>query len=229
MHTPILLLHGALGTAAQFNNLLPLFPSEQAVFAVTFPGHGDNPASGPYSMSSFADAVLAFMDKANIARADIFGYSMGGYIALYLAAQHPERIRRVVTYGTKLDWTPAVAADMNRMFDPEKIEAKVPQFAQALNAAHADWKAVCRHTAAFLQDLGDGKGIPEAAFAKIACHISIGRGSADHVVSEAESRKVAEAIPHGKYVELPEQKHQLELVDSNVLFKFVEERRTIDD
>ncbi len=228
MKTPTILLHGALGAANQFDGLLGLFSAEQPVFAPNLPGHGPLSAATPYTLALFSDAVLKFMDDDNIARANIFGYSMGGYVALYLAAKHPERIRRVVTYGTKLEWTPEVATGMNRMFDPEKIAAKVPQFAQALASTHADWALVCLRTAAFLRDLGQGDGIQDALFSHILCPVTIGRGTEDTVVSAAESQRVAGLIPHGKYVELTGGKHPLELVDLNILFKFVEKGLTGD-
>jgi pimeloyl-ACP methyl ester carboxylesterase len=64
----------------------------------------------PLRIESFAAAVLERMDGANIARADVFGYSMGGYVALHLAATSPARIRRVATLATKLVWTAEIAA-----------------------------------------------------------------------------------------------------------------------
>ena len=39
-----------------------------------------------------------------ITRADIFGYSMGGYVALHAARRHPERIGSIMTLGTKFAW-----------------------------------------------------------------------------------------------------------------------------
>ena len=58
--------------------------------------------------------------------------------------KYPERVQSVTTYGTKLDWSPEVAAAMSRMFDPEKIEAKAPQLAEALAQAHGpeNWKSL---------------------------------------------------------------------------------------
>jgi len=221
MKTATILLHGALGSAAQFNALQALFPQEDPIFTFNFPGHGLTAPDAPFSMKLFSEAVLRFMDEKEIPTANIFGYSMGGYVALYMAAEYPDRIEQVVTLGTKLDWTPEVAAGMNRMFDPEKIEAKVPQFAQALSAQHADWKALCRYTAAFLSDLGNGLGIQDASYAKIQCPVTIGWGSEDNVVSAAESQRVATLIPNAKFIELFGVKHQLELVDVENMFIFV--------
>jgi pimeloyl-ACP methyl ester carboxylesterase len=212
----MLFLHGALGSAAQFEMLRPHFPPETPVFALNLPGHGGLPTDAPYSMEGFAEAVLAFLDEKNEARAEFFGYSMGGYVALWLAWQHPGRVSRVVTLNTKFDWSPDTAARMSAMFDTEKIEAKVPQFAQALAQAHApaDWKQVARLTADFLRDLGEGKGLPPEAFGQIACPVTILRGELDNTVSAEESQRVADLLPQGAYREIPGGRHALEQVDA---------------
>ena len=54
---------------------------------------------------AFADDVLNLMDALGLDEADVAGYSMGGWIALYLAAHHPERIRAAVVGGN--GWRPA--------------------------------------------------------------------------------------------------------------------------
>lgn len=208
-------LHGALGSAAAFDRYLAAIPGS---IALNLSGHGGVPVNAAFSMADFAEAVIRDLDARNIAQADIFGYSMGGYVALWLAWKHPERVRSVKTYGTKLEWTPEVAAGMSRMFDPEKIEAKAPPLAASLTQQHGAerWKDLCRDTAAFLHELGNGNGIPENAFAEISCPVTIGWGALDNVVSEAESRKVAALIPGARFVLLPEGKHlmeQTELVD----------------
>ena len=220
-------LHGALGSAAQFDALLAQMPEHSSVFALNFPGHGRTAAEGPFSLQLFADAVLQFMDETNTAQANFFGYSMGGYVALWLAWQHPERVQRITTYGTKLDWTPEVGTGMSRMFDPEKIEAKAPQLAESLAKTHGIeyWKTLCHNTAAWLHDLGNGHGIPAEAFGQIQCPVTIGWGDLDHVVTEAESRQVAEAIPNGRFQILPGGKHLLEQVDLAQLVGFLVKNR----
>jgi pimeloyl-ACP methyl ester carboxylesterase len=109
------------------------------------------------------------------------------------------------------------------MFDPEKIEAKAPQLAESLANTHGteSWKTLCRQTDAFLQALGQGKGIPFDAFAAIQCPVTIGWGDQDHVVTETESRRVAEAIPNGRFVSIPGGKHLIEQVEVPVLVDYV--------
>ncbi len=220
---PLLLLHGALGSAAQFDNLLVLLPADWPVHALNFPGHGGAAVREPFSLSLFTGTVLNFLEEQGIGQANVFGYSMGGYVALHLAATHPDRVRQVVTLGTKLDWSPEVAAGMGRMFDPEKILAKVPQFADQLAQLHgtAHWPSVCRSTAAFLQDLGVGQGLPAAAFARISCPVTLGWGELDTMVTAAESRRVAGEIALGKFQLLEGVKHALEQVDTTVLARYL--------
>lgn len=226
MANPLILLHGALGSSAQLAALQSRL-AEQTVFALDFPGHGGVPADAPFSMELFGQSLLQFLNDQNITTADLFGYSMGGYVSLWFAWKHPDRVRQVITLGTKLDWSPETAAGMCRMFDPEKIALKAPALAEHLAAAHAplDWKILCHRTADFLRDLGDGKGIPDAAYAEIACPVHIGRGDADQVVSIEESRAVVDLLPNGSLHILPGVPHGIEQADMDTVAAYVREVR----
>lgn len=223
MTIPLILLHGALGSAAQLSELQANLPVVRAVFALNFPGHGGIVSESPFTMELFGRAVLDFMETQKIAKADIFGYSMGGYVALWLAWKYPERVRQVTTLGTKLAWSPETASGMARMFDAEKIALKVPHFAQQLANLHAplDWKVLCRKTADFLQSLGAGRGIPQGAYATIQCPVRIGWGDADQVVSLEECQNVVDWLPNGHLLILPGVPHGLEQADVREIAKYV--------
>ena len=66
----------------------------------------------PYTLSDMTDDVLAILDAHEISRAHIVGMSMGGYIAQSLAAEHPERVHRLVLLSTTADHRPYIAATM---------------------------------------------------------------------------------------------------------------------
>ena len=223
MTKPLILLHGALGSAAQLSGLQANLPQDRPVFALNLPGHGGVPTDQPFSMELFGGSVLDFLADKKFTETDLFGYSMGGYVALWLAWKYPERVGQVVTLGTKLDWSPETAAGMSRMFDAEKIALKVPHFAQQLADAHAplDWKVLCRKTADFLQALGAGQGIPQTAYSHIACPVHIGRGDADQVVSLEECKTVTDLLPNGQLHVLPGVPHGIEQAYVRQLAEFV--------
>jgi pimeloyl-ACP methyl ester carboxylesterase len=221
---PLLLLHGALGSCEHFDALAERLP--QPPLSMNFPGHGGLAANEPFSIAGFADAVERYLDKKGAEAADIFGYSLGGYVALYLAWKKPARVRSIATLGTKFDWTPETAARETARLDPAAIEAKVPQFAEALERRHApaDWKELLRQTARLLTALGQGPDLTTEAWPAITCPVTIGRGELDTMVTAEESRAVAAALPNARYVELPATKHPLELVDPGLILRYLIEK-----
>ena len=63
MNQPLILLHGALGSQAQFKHLKQLLSNHFSVYTMNFSGHGGKPATGPFSMESFADEVVQLMEQ----------------------------------------------------------------------------------------------------------------------------------------------------------------------
>ena len=156
MNPPLLLLHGALGAAEQFQPMTPLLSGDSDLHAFDLPGHGASQTDAPFRIETFAAAALDYLDSHGIGQCDIFGYSMGGYVALLLAHQHPDRVRRVITLGTRFPWSPEVAEREQKMLNADTIASKVPGFAAALDERHTGigWRQVLARTADLLADLG---------------------------------------------------------------------------
>ncbi|MBC7896149.1 MAG: alpha/beta fold hydrolase [Cytophagaceae bacterium] len=134
----LLLLHGALGDRAQLSPLARLLAEWYDVHAIELEGHGTTPIPGDaYDLARFRDNVRHAMAERGMERAAIFGYSMGGYVALSLAAESPDLVSAIVTLGTKLAWSPEAAARETSRLDPVAIRAKVPKFADLLERRHA--------------------------------------------------------------------------------------------
>ena len=94
MSKPILLLHGALGAASQLSPLQKLMEAQgRTVYSMSFSGHGGVMVSKDgFSIQIFSEDVHTFLAQHQIPLIDIFGYSMGGYVALWLAHQYPEKV-----------------------------------------------------------------------------------------------------------------------------------------
>ena len=211
--SPLLLLHGALGDATQLAPLASRLAGQRPVTCFELEGHGATPLSGlALRIESFADAVIAMMDRASIDTADVFGYSMGGYVALYLAATAPARVARVSTLATKLAWTPDVAARESRLLDANAIRAKVPRFAAALEARHTatGWEALLAHTAELLHDLGERPRVTAETLASIAQPVRIAVGDRDATVTLDECAAAVRHLPNGELEVHPRTPHPFE-------------------
>ena len=92
---PLLLLHGFTDTWRTWELVLPALERRHEVFAPTLAGHAGGPRiEGEVGDASIADAVERAMDELGWASAHIAGNSLGGYVALQLAARG--RARSVV-------------------------------------------------------------------------------------------------------------------------------------
>lgn len=217
MPVDLLLLHGALGARTQVAALADALGSTFRVHTIDFEGHGDAPPRDrPFRIEHFAENVLEHLDGERIARAHIFGYSMGGYVACYLALTHPQRVARIVTLGTKWRWDPETALRESARLDPATIRAKVPKLADAWMARHENaggWESVLARTADFLQALGRNPLLTDDTLARIASPVRVIVGHRDNTVTVEESARVARLLPAGELIVMAETPHPIEQVD----------------
>ncbi|MDZ4747290.1 MAG: alpha/beta hydrolase [Saprospiraceae bacterium] len=219
MKENLILLHGALGSKTQLEPLKELLSSAFDVYTLNFSGHGGDLIEGPFTIDLFVRNIIEFMDTHHILSAHLFGYSMGGYVALQLAHQFPGRARKIITLGTKFHWDPASAAKEVRMMNPEVIEHKIPAFADTLAKRHAPaaWKSIMILTAEMMTELGAGKAMTAADFATIENEVLICIGTDDHMVTIEESENTASQLKKGHLKIIEGFRHPLEAIDIDQL------------
>ena len=101
--SPMVLLHGFTDTWRCWELVLPMLEGHHDVLAPTLPGHaGGPPIDGEVTNEAIADAVEAMLDEAGFETAHIVGNSLGGYLALHLAARG--RARSVVALAPAGGW-----------------------------------------------------------------------------------------------------------------------------
>jgi pimeloyl-ACP methyl ester carboxylesterase len=111
---PLVLLHGALMTIEQFGDVLPSLAKTRQVIAIEQQAHGRTAdIDRPFRYEQMADDTAALLRQLGIEEADVFGYSMGGSLALQIAMEHPELVRKLVV---------AAAAYSNDGVYPEVLE-----------------------------------------------------------------------------------------------------------
>jgi pimeloyl-ACP methyl ester carboxylesterase len=96
--TPLLLLHGGLfNIDLQFGALLPSLAASRKVIAADFQGHGrTNDIDRPLTSAGLASDVIGLLEHLQVPQADVFGFSVGGGVALHLAIRHPEVVRKLI-------------------------------------------------------------------------------------------------------------------------------------
>ncbi len=223
MKEKLLLLHGALGSKAQFHSIIEPLEKTFEVFTLNFDGHGGEPIPKYFSIELFTKNVIDFINAKAIDKVTIFGYSMGGYVALNAALQIPEKIKKVITLGTKFDWSIASAEKEVKLLNPVVIEEKVPKFAQKLSLEHQpeDWKSVMQKTAQMMMSMAKGAKLMDIDFKIIDIPVVLGIGSLDHMVSYEETEHVAKLLPNSELIHLEGVKHPIDVVNKELLLNYI--------
>ena len=93
---PLVLLHGLAGSSRWWSRNVPALSRSFRVITVDLPGFGASPRGHRLDLDEVVDQLTGTMDGLGIDRASVIGHSMGGLIAGGLAADHPERVDRLI-------------------------------------------------------------------------------------------------------------------------------------
>jgi pimeloyl-ACP methyl ester carboxylesterase len=99
--TPLLMLMGTGSTMAEWDPaLLRLLARNHRLIMFDYPGLGLSGGWHGDSFDSLAHTAAGLMDAIGVDRADILGWSMGGFVAQRIAIDHPEKVRTLILAGT---------------------------------------------------------------------------------------------------------------------------------
>ena len=218
----VLLLHGAIGAIDQLEIIEKELASSFIVHKLNFSSHGGfGVIDQPFSIQIFANDVLDYLNKNQIKSISLFGYSMGGYVALYVAKHHPARVQKIITLATKFTWNESTAAKETAMLQADKIEEKLPAFAISLQKRHAphDWKTVLEKTAAMLTEMGKDNPLKKEDYKSITQPVLLLLGDKDKMVTFNETEAVCKALPNAKMSLLLDTPHPIEAVNTGLLIQ----------
>lgn len=94
---PLVFLHGIAGTLEAHMPVFPELSRHFRLIAYDMPGRGwsDKPER-PYTIDYLSDHLVALLDVLKIERANLSGQSLGGWVAAWTAAHHPERVEKLI-------------------------------------------------------------------------------------------------------------------------------------
>ena len=187
---PLLLLHGNGEDGTYFVHQVEEFSRDFTVYAIDTRGHGQSPRGGaPFTISQFADDLLAFMDRQGLPRADILGFSDGGNIALIFALRHPDRVRRLILNGANLD--------------PKGVKPLVQlPIVLGYHFASLSKSPKAKARAELLGLMVNEPHIDPAELGKLSMPVLVIAGTRD-MIRENHTRLIANRIPNARLVLIP--------------------------
>jgi len=210
----LILLHGAVGSA---NQMIPLKEQLSSAFEVhnfEFEGHGKKSSiTNHFSTSNFIIQLDTFIESLGDS-VHIFGYSMGGFMALLSASRNNSHIKSITTLATKMSWNKEIAQNEIKNLNPGLIKEKIPKFFKLLEERHGDhWVEVLSRTSDFMESLGINNPISNASMCQVKCPVQLLIGSDDQMVSVEETEEVSQWIPNATLKVLEDTQHPIEKVD----------------
>jgi pimeloyl-ACP methyl ester carboxylesterase len=224
---PVVLLHGFPLSRAMWREQVSEIGSHYRIIAPDLCGHGESPApERVYSMDEMADDVIELLDTlAPSERVVLGGLSMGGYVALALAARYPERLRGLILLDTRAAADTSEAA-RNREASAQAVlaanspspvlEAMLPRlFSKTTLAQRPERVELIRSVIEGTSPQGIAGALrgmairPDrrADLAAIAVPTLVLVGEDDLITPPTEVKAMAEAIPHARLEIIPHAGH----------------------
>jgi pimeloyl-ACP methyl ester carboxylesterase len=230
--TPLVMATGTGSTMAEWDPaLLRLLAAGHRLILFDYPGIGRSSglAHGRTSFAALADTTARFMDAIGVPRADVLGWSMGGFVAQQLAIRHPDHVAHLVLAATNPGGDHAVlgdADDQSADSDPDPSQAEVLALLYPRTAAGRREGRAFYHrldTASERGEIPDDFRVPDAtvraqvaaedpwlrsnanadALKRLALPVLVTAGDVDPVTPPANARWMARQIPGARLRILP--------------------------
>lgn len=235
-HHPIIFLHGGGLNAHTWDLVCLMLRHDYHCLALDQRGHGDSEwePTADYSFESQIKDVEGFVEKLGLVRPLVVGHSMGGFAAMGYAMRHaktmaglvlcdvgPEldmaggkRIRDFISQDRELDSVEAFverAMAFNPMRNPALLRRSLLHNLRRLPNGKWTWKHdPNRMSPDIMKERGDRAKEILDAIHHITCPTLVLRGDRSDVFSDANAKKFAEALPHGRWVKVANSGHTIQ-------------------
>lgn len=253
---PLVFLHGIMGHRRDWDVFIDQVGQRFQVIVPDQRGHGRSEWTRTYRIADLADDAIALIEHLDLAPVPIVGHSMGGMVALVVAARRPDLVDRLAT----VDIVPGSMATELGLRIPELFEEMAAASYGSIDEAVAEWQTgnplarpdLLRNYVehALVTDPGgrlrwgfDARGLrsfPDgvtsdqlwAAIDAVSCPALVVRGEHSPVTTQGEVAEVARRLGAAAVVEIPGGGHDLgieqpEAVADAVLDFLATHRKTV--
>jgi pimeloyl-ACP methyl ester carboxylesterase len=204
---PLVLLHGGGSTIeTTFGKFLPLLAKNRQVIAFEQQGHGRTAdVDRPFTFEGSADDAAALLQYLRIERADFFGYSNGGTIALQIAIRHPKVVRKLIVASANFR-----RDGLYLQFWEGMKHAKLAEMPAELREAYLEVAPHPEQLQSFhdksVRRMLDFRDIPTVAIHGIEAPTMVMCGDAD-VVRPEHAVEMFRVLPHAQLAIIPATNH----------------------
>ena len=210
---PLVMVHGVASRAADGALLYRALTRHHRVYAPDLLGYGDSdqPRDSDYSVATQTEMIRGFLDAVGLRETDLMGVSLGGWIALKLAAEHPERVRRLVLVSSagvgfatsmrETSFSPSNLAELRASLDRQTDRAHlIPEFVLRDVLRHSKAKAwIVRRS---MKSALSGRDLLDGKLHRVRMPVLLIWGTNDRIIPFAVAAKMQREIPHAQLVPL---------------------------
>ena len=208
---PLVLIHGLGSRGEDWSTLIPTFVAAGFhVYAPDLLGYGrsSHPPDADYSIALEESVVVDFMNAMHLPKASVVGWSMGGWVAMKLALDHPAMVDRLAVYDTAGTYfaailppnlfTPNDVEGVRRLYDVlEPVPRAVPAFIErdSLQKLQANSWVINRS----LNSMISGRYLLDFRLGSLQQPMLIMWGGADHLIPPSVGEALHHSVPHSVY------------------------------
>lgn len=216
----LILVHGYGDSSFSFSRTAPMLDQRYRIIIPDQRGHGesDKPETG-YAMKDLAADLAGLLDALNIRSATVVGHSMGSFVSMQLALDHPSKVERLVLIGTAATPNNKVVKELhavvNQLQDPVPQEfirefqsgASSPTLPKEFFQGVID--ASSKVPANVWKKIADGLVAADytARLGRITVPVTIFWGEKETIFSRAEQEPLLKGLPIAKFIVYPNSGH----------------------
>jgi esterase/lipase len=219
MKPKILLLHGFLGSIQQMEPLAECLKDRFQVYMYDLPGHhGKSFPEEKFTFTTLQQHLYEYIKEFQLNGCFVFGYELGGYLALTLEAKRSGTFDGIFTWATDFDWSHQKVQTYKQLLAADKIEIRDSLYADKLNILHfpSDWKEICKETLQLIEHTSKHP-LSEIDIDNILCRVRVAIGDQDENVSIEESAAFYRQLPSASMFVMPNTNHAIEELNLELL------------